>query len=68
MKYLTEKGIIFVTKIDGESQSLLNQRINYINENLKQYKSNQISSKVLNDLDLKSKKNIAIKTLGCKYF
>ena len=68
MKYLTEKGIIFVTKIDGESQSLLNQRINYINENLKQYKFNQISSKVLNDLDLKSKKNVAIKTLGCKYF
>ena len=36
--------------------------------NLKQYKFNQLSSRVLSDLDGKSKKNVAIKDLGCKYF
>lgn len=68
MKFLTENGLIFITKTDGETQSSLNQRVSFLNKNLKQYKFNQISSKVLNDLDLKSKKNIAIQDLGCKYF
>lgn len=68
MKYLTENGLIFITKTDGEIQRSLNQRVSFLNKNLKQYKFNQISPKVLNDLDLKSKKTIAINNLGCKYF
>ena len=68
MKFLTANGLIFITKTDGESQSSLNQRVIFLDKSLKEYKFNQISSKVLNDLDIKSKKDIAIKDLGCKYF
>jgi len=68
MKYLTNNGLMIVTKNCGETQNSLNERVNFISTNIKQYKFNQLSSRVLNDLDGKSKKNVAIKDLGCNYF
>ena len=68
MKYLTNNGLMIVTKNCGETQNSLNQRVKFILNDLKQYKFNQLSSRILNDLDGKSKRNVAIKDLECKYF
>ena len=59
---------MIVTKNCGETHNSLNQRVKFILNDLKQYKFNQFSLRILNDLDGKSKRNVAIKDLECKYF
>ena len=66
MFYFTEHGIKFIQKNVGETFNSLNFRLNYIENKLKSY--TVLDMKMLNIVDLESKKLQVKEMIKCKYY